>query len=142
MKERGIKAAELSRRTNIAKGTISNYVTGRYKAAQTNLHVLAEALNVQEAWLMGYDMPMNKPKDNRTMTEIIQDIGKPLSVAEYQYYSNYEPGDDPIEDMLVSSNEMNMIINIRGMTEEHRKTIIDLINLYARKDEEYQEKED
>lgn len=62
MKRAEINSAELSRRTGISKGAISNYIKGRYKAAQTNTYLLAKALNVDEGWLMGYEVPM-KPYD-------------------------------------------------------------------------------
>ena len=57
LKEKDISAAELSRRTKISKGSISNYLSGRYKAAQSNTYLIAKALDVSEAWLMGYDVP-------------------------------------------------------------------------------------
>ena len=55
---RNMKAAELSKRTHISEGTISCYVNGRYEAKQNRVRVFAEALNVNPAWLMGYDVPM------------------------------------------------------------------------------------
>ena len=57
LKEKDISAAELSRRIKISKGSISNYLSGRYKAAQSNTYLIAKALDVSEAWLMGYDVP-------------------------------------------------------------------------------------
>lgn len=55
---RGIKQSELAEKTNIGKSSISTYITGSYEPKQKNLHKLATALNVSEAWLMGYDVPM------------------------------------------------------------------------------------
>lgn len=56
-----IDQATLIRITGIDKGALSAYVHGRYKAGQTNLYLLAKALNVNEAWLMGHDVPMARP---------------------------------------------------------------------------------
>ena len=53
LKMRGISAAELSRRTGINEGTISNYKAGKYVAKQDNLVRISEALGVSIPFLMG-----------------------------------------------------------------------------------------
>ena len=58
MNEKEIKQRDLARMTGISEGTISNYRSGRFKAAQVNLQKLAQALNVSIPWLMGYDVPI------------------------------------------------------------------------------------
>lgn len=55
---RNIKPIELSEKTGINKSKISSYMSGRYKAKQDGVYLLAQALNVSEVWLMGYDVPM------------------------------------------------------------------------------------
>ena len=57
---REIKAVELSRRTGIDKASISQWTNGTYEAKQEGVYKLAKALNVNEAWLMGYDAPMER----------------------------------------------------------------------------------
>lgn len=49
--------ADLCRLTNINDSTMSQYVSGRYEPTQQRLEKIAKALNVNEAWLMGYDVP-------------------------------------------------------------------------------------
>lgn len=58
MKIREIKQAELVERTKIDKGQISSYLSGKYKPKQHNLNLIAQVLSVDEAWLMGFDVPM------------------------------------------------------------------------------------
>lgn len=58
LEARGMKAADLSKKTKVAEGTISCYINGRYEAKQNRVKVFAEALDVNPAWLMGYDVPM------------------------------------------------------------------------------------
>lgn len=60
----GIKQIELSRLTGIYKGTINNYLLGKYEPKQDKLEKIAEALNVSPVWLMGYDVP--KERENKT----------------------------------------------------------------------------
>ena len=42
--------------------TLSQYVTGKVEPSQKALSVLAEALGVNEVWLMGYDVDFDKTK--------------------------------------------------------------------------------
>lgn len=75
---RNIKPIELSEKTGIDKSKISSYMSGRYKAKQDGVYLLAKALDVNEAWLMGLDVPMERIKD-----DIFQKIGAiPLSEIE------------------------------------------------------------
>lgn len=42
------------------KSDLSQFVNGKNEPGQWKLTVLGLALNVSEAWLMGYDVPMNR----------------------------------------------------------------------------------
>lgn len=61
---RDMKQSELSERTGISKGALSSYLSGRYAPKQNNIFLIAKALNVSEAWLMGADVPMERINDN------------------------------------------------------------------------------
>ena len=62
MRIRNMKQADLARSTGLAKGGISNYVTGRYEPKSDIISKLAKALNCSEMWLWGYDVPMERDK--------------------------------------------------------------------------------
>lgn len=53
-----IPAVELSEKTGIPKSSISQYLSGYAKPKQDRIYLIAKALGVSEAWLMGYDAPM------------------------------------------------------------------------------------
>lgn len=55
MAQRGLRQADLVELTGIGKSSISTYLSGAYEPKQRNLHKLAQALDVEEAWLMGLD---------------------------------------------------------------------------------------
>lgn len=55
-----MKPVELSEKTGISKSTISHYMSGYTKPKSDKLYVLAKALDVNETWLMGYDVPMER----------------------------------------------------------------------------------
>ena len=73
MRIRNMKQVDLVRATGLAKGGISNYVTGRYEPKSDVISKLAKALNCSEMWLWGYDVPMEKektsPSDKVELTE-------------------------------------------------------------------------
>lgn len=61
MEEQGISRAALARQTGISPTSISNYLAGSFKARQNYLYLLAKALDVNEAWLMGLDASKARP---------------------------------------------------------------------------------
>ena len=61
MDNRELKQTDLVKLTGIKKSTISYYVTGRNLPNADNLRKISIALNVREDWLLGYDVPMERP---------------------------------------------------------------------------------
>ena len=59
MNLRNIKQVELVEKTKIDKTLINKYLAGISNAKQDKLTILSEALNVNEVWLMGYDISMD-----------------------------------------------------------------------------------
>ena len=59
---RKVSKAELSRAAGISKSSITRYTKGDWEGKQDAVYALAKALNVDEAWLMGYDVPMERQK--------------------------------------------------------------------------------
>lgn len=55
MQEKGISQAELSKCTGIPKSAMSQYLSGAFKPKQKRTYLLAKALGVSEAWLIGMD---------------------------------------------------------------------------------------
>lgn len=71
MNERNIKQVDiiaktkpLSERTGIkiSKTDLSQYINNKSEPRQDKLYILAKALNVNEGWLMGFDVPRNREK--------------------------------------------------------------------------------
>jgi transcriptional regulator with XRE-family HTH domain len=56
----GLKQADVVARTGITKSALSSYLSGKYLAKQDNTYRLALVLDVNEAWLMGLDVPMER----------------------------------------------------------------------------------
>lgn len=67
MELRGIKAVDLVQATGLGKSAISQYISGKYEPKQVAIHKIAKALNVSEAWLMGYDVPIQRAEEIKTV---------------------------------------------------------------------------
>lgn len=76
---REITQTQLAARANIDKGQLSSYISGKYKPRQNNIDALATALNVNEAWLMGFDVPMERASNN---VETDQSVSKSVECKE------------------------------------------------------------
>ena len=59
---RNMKQSELCEITKIPKSAISQYISGSFEPKQDRIYLIAQALDVSEAWLMGYDIPMDRGK--------------------------------------------------------------------------------
>lgn len=55
-----INQSDLANKTGIPKSSISMYVSGERKPKQDRITDIAEAYGVNEAWLIGYPVPMMK----------------------------------------------------------------------------------
>ena len=80
IKQKDIKPAEIVRRSEslykegkinkaLTKPLLSNYLKGTYEAKQDNVYALSLILNVDEAWLMGYDVPMKNENQTTINTD-------------------------------------------------------------------------
>lgn len=67
---RNMKQVNLVEKTNIDKTLINKYLSGKANAKQDKLTILADALNVNEIWLMGYEVPMDRNLNSLNITPI------------------------------------------------------------------------
>ncbi|WP_127167179.1 helix-turn-helix domain-containing protein [Veillonella sp. CHU732] len=117
LKLKNIKAIELAQLSGISRGAISSYLSGRWKAKQDNIYLLAKALNVNEAWLMGYDVPMEsvRPQNNySTSSPSPGYIGEP----------------NPIEQKTITytPQQQTLLAETASFTDEQYDKLFDYIN--------------
>lgn len=67
---RKMKPADLCKLANVPKSSLSLYLKGAYEPKQDKVYKMASVLNVNEVWLMGYDVPMEK--DEITPTKMVE----------------------------------------------------------------------
>jgi transcriptional regulator with XRE-family HTH domain len=56
MRIRRMRQVDLCEATGLSKSAISQYYSGKHEPRQDGIYLIAKALNVDEAWLMGYDV--------------------------------------------------------------------------------------
>ena len=103
---RNMKQVELSEKTGIPKGTINNWLNQRYQPKQKSLLSLAKALDVSEMWLAGFDVPMERPVQQKKSDELAQ----------------------LIHSMRKDENLKNLFLSICNLSDDQRKTIESLVN--------------
>ena len=64
------------------KSDISQYCSGKTEPNQDKLFVLGSALNVSEAWLMGYDVPMEREVKSK-LSDYVNTIAAHFDGDEY-----------------------------------------------------------
>lgn len=70
MAKRGKKAVDLTRDLDIPKSAISQYLSGKsQKMDSARLYAIAHYLDVDEPWLLGYDVPMKKSEIKKSAPE-------------------------------------------------------------------------
>ena len=62
----GMKQSELCKLAKVPKSSLSLYLSGAYEPKQNRIYDMAKVLGVSEAWLMGYDVPMEREKNTPT----------------------------------------------------------------------------
>lgn len=81
MKLRNLKSSQIEKisqtlynegkiKRTIKMPVITDYLKGRYEAAQSNIFALALILDVNEVWLMGEDVPMDRSFGRTKVSEI------------------------------------------------------------------------
>ena len=73
---RGKKQVDLVQATGVNKSTISRYLRGEREPKQIALYKIAVFLEVSEAWLLGYDVPMEKTAEQKKNDDLVQVIAK------------------------------------------------------------------
>lgn len=130
---RNMKQADLVERTKIGKSSISTYLSGAYVPKQNNIYLIAKALNVNEAWLMGYDVSMERTPDissNKAFLVYVESLG-------YHIYRD-DPEHKPFmgsKDIPSCNLEYNTLDSLKLRIDSYTRAIIDSELLALREEE-------
>lgn len=103
LKLRDMRQTDLAKATNIDKGSISSYISGRYEPKNEAIHKMASALSVSEMWLWGYDVPIDRPADQR----------QPSS---------------PTTPLQLTDREEHLVVSFRGLNSEGQEKAIERVD--------------
>jgi len=85
MEIREKKASDLARDLKIPKSAISQYSTGYRTIKDTKrLYIIAKYLDVSEAWLMGFDVPMERPLEQKENDELVDLVNRLKTDKEFR----------------------------------------------------------
>ena len=84
---KGMKQSDLCRLTQIPKSALSQYISGAFEPKQDRIYLMAQALNVSEAWLMGLDVPMERQVKKASPSESNLSEGEQLWLELYHRLS-------------------------------------------------------
>lgn len=62
---KGLRAVDLMEMTGVPKSAISFYMAGKSKPKADRIYIIAQALDISEAWLLGYDVPMARSIESK-----------------------------------------------------------------------------
>ena len=111
-----MRQVDLVEKTKLDKTLINKYLAGVMKAKQDKLTILADALNVNEVWLMGYDVPM----DRELKTDILGNPVAPVPLlgsvkAGYNYLAQENwIGTIDVETSLVGDGKDYFALKVKG----------------------------
>ncbi len=76
MRSKNMKPVDLAIITGIPKSSISYYMSGKSVPKTDRIYLMAKALDVSEAWLLGYDVDVQREAKQKEMDELVEMISR------------------------------------------------------------------
>lgn len=73
---RQMRAVDLTEKAGVPKSAVSFYLAGKSKPKADRLYKIAQALDISEAWLLGYDVPMARSEESKKTDQLAKLIVK------------------------------------------------------------------
>ena len=108
---KGMKAIELSEATDIPKGAISYYMSGKSSPKADRISAMSAALGVSETWLMGYDVSRERTTEQKKNDNLIKVIARLRKDAKFY----------------------NMVSDLAELNEDAQKSIEQLLSVLKNK---------
>lgn len=83
LEAKGLRAVDVCERTGIPKGAISYYLAGKSQPKQDRLYEIARAIDVSEAWLLGFNVPMDRTPEQKKNDDLVKVIAQLRSDPEF-----------------------------------------------------------
>lgn len=112
LREKNLKPVDLSNKTGIDKSSISHYLSSNYEPKNDKLLKIAEVLDVNETWLMGYDVPKER-------------IDPLLDSASFTLYT-------AITNFSNSKIQEELLVKCTMLEEYNQAKILEIVNMYLK----------
>lgn len=86
---RSMRQVELADKTGLTQSQINSWKRNRWQPKQEALYKMAKVLDVSELWLAGYDVPMERPVEQKKMDDLAEIIHKLRNNNKYVDIMNY-----------------------------------------------------
>lgn len=83
LEARQMRAVDLVEKADVPKSAISFYLAGKSKPKADRLYKIAQALDVSETWLLGYDVPMHRTPAQQKNDQLAKLIVKMRTDADF-----------------------------------------------------------
>ena len=107
-----ITQSELAKRLDAPKSSISMYIADKREMRQNRLKQIADMFGVNEAWIMGYDVPMKKDIPTIETDLIITDDERHL-IEMYRYLDGHaqQSVTDMIKHLYAYAKKMSELVS-------------------------------
>lgn len=129
-------AAEISKATGISRGSLSQYISGKFSPKQDRIYVLAKHLRVSPTWLMGLDVPMERV--NFQPTHIDDEVKENIST--YETYKHLMSRNDNlskafrsfanaiVKEFTTEKFDSLLVKKFHSLSPEHQTMVTGMIN--------------
>ena len=112
LKDKNLKPVDLANKTGVDKSSISHYLSASYEPKSDKLLKIAEVLDVNETWLMGYDVPKER-------TDPLLNVN---NVSLYNF----------IMSCSNSKIEQELLVKCTMLEEYNQAKILEIVNMYLK----------
>lgn len=99
LSEKNMSQSELARKLNIHRGTINNYVSGKHEPDRDRIDKIAKCLNVNPAWLLGYNVTIEAEKNYKISGKESVNIAENTGNITYNSTNNTTNNNDCCENL-------------------------------------------
>jgi transcriptional regulator with XRE-family HTH domain len=104
---RNMKQVELAEKTGLSKASINSWLRHRWQPKQDALLKMAKALDVSEMWLAGYDVPMERPTEQKKADVLTDALLSMRNDMDISYSVVRMSNDEDFKDLVIDITKLN-----------------------------------
>ena len=104
---RNMKQVELAEKTGLSKASINSWLRHRWQPKQPAVLAMAKALDVSEMWLAGYDVPMERPVEQKKADVLTDALLSMRNDMDISYSVVRMSNDEDFKDLVIDITKLN-----------------------------------